>query len=325
MMRTLRHTKLKTGETIRIAALQAPAGRYARPIRRLLHHKGQPWLMHVDLANEGRTDALRTTFYVAVLGTRLLGNVMIVDDSRVGILGHVFTLPEHRRKGICQNLMAAALDDFAARGGRILTLGTNYDSPPYWIYRGFGFRSVEPQNGHMVAEMRRGELRNYFAPSPTHVAPARWEHWPGISLLFMIPSGDRIRSMAQRVLGPDGFEAGFLDFQCRRERQNAQLNVLLTDSDAVVGAASVQRDSRWPGPVYLLDFFVHPNFTHSQEALVHSLALPRQAKVQTYLDRPSAERVKLLRRLGFRLEAVLASQLWGTSGARDVVIYSLKT
>ncbi|HPD17948.1 MAG TPA: hypothetical protein PLE19_23670, partial [Planctomycetota bacterium] len=77
MIRTLRHVRLRSGERLRVAALVAPAGRYAKAIRAFLAHKGQPWLLHVDLANQGLTDRLRTTYYVGFLGRDLGGNVMI--------------------------------------------------------------------------------------------------------------------------------------------------------------------------------------------------------------------------------------------------------
>ncbi len=324
-MRTLGETRLKTGESLRIAAVRAPAGRYARPIRRLLEHKGPPWMLHVDLANQGQTDALRTAYYVGLLGTRIVGNVMIVDDGRVGILGHVFTAPEHRRKGICQRLMATALGDFRARGGVVLTLGTGYNSAPYGIYQGFGFRGVEAGNGHMLLEVQPGDLSRYFEPSATRVADGRWEHWPGISLLYMNLEGDRIRSMAHGVVGPDGFEGGFLDFQTRRASRAAQLRVLLSSTNAVVGAAILQRDTRWPRFVHILDLYVHPNFRGQESGLVRGLSLPRDAKVQAYLDHPSSGRRKALHDLGFRHEATLRRQLPAESGRINVLIYSLAT
>jgi hypothetical protein len=283
-------------------------------------------MAHVDLANQGHVDELRTTYYVGLLGSRIVGNVMIVGDGRAGILGHVFTRPEHRRKGICRHLMAAAVDSFRARGGLALSLGTGYDSPPYWIYHGFGFRGVEPGNGHMLFESRHGDLDRYFAPAPVQVADIRWEHWAGLSLLYMQPVGDTIRSHAYGVYGPVGFEGGFLHHQTQRERLGAQAKVLVTRPEgSVVGAAILQRDTRWPGPIYTLDLFVHPNFGGSEALLVRALALPGGAKLQAFLDRPSRRRVQALRRQGFRHEATLKGQLGRAGPPTDVLIYSRHT
>jgi GNAT superfamily N-acetyltransferase len=325
MIRTLRHATLRTGERLRIAALQAPAGRYAHAIRQFLSHKGQPWLTHVDLANQGQVDDLETTYYVGFLGRAIAGNVMIVGDGRVGILGHVFTDPRHRRKGICCELMAAAVEGFRLSGGLALSLGTGHDSPPYRIYHGFGFRGIEPDNGHMLFESHPGGLARWFAPAPVRVADVRWIHWAGISLLFMQPEGDAIRSQAYGVFGPVGFEGGFLHLQAQRERLAVQAKVLVTRRGAAVGAAILQRDPHWPAAIHTLDLFVHPNFEGSEDPLLRALKLPKEARIQAYLDAPSAGRARALRRHGFRLEATLRGQLVRLGRATDVLLYSRRT
>ncbi|HRR82662.1 MAG TPA: GNAT family N-acetyltransferase [Planctomycetota bacterium] len=324
MIRTLRHVRLRSGERLRVAALVAPAGRYAKAIRAFLAHKGQPWLLHVDLANQGLTDRLRTTYYVGFLGRDLGGNVMIVDDGRVGILGHVFTSPIHRRKGICHELMAAALEGFRASGGRVLSLGTGFDSPAYWIYHGFGFRSVAPGSGHMLLELAPGAVDAQFAPGRLRVADARWHHWPGLSLLFLQPRGDWLRAYSCGVLGQEDFEGRFLDLQRHRAPRHTQAKVLLA-GERVVGAAILQRDRLWPGDIYDLDLFVHPGFCAGESSLLRSLKLPRRAKIQAYLDRPSASRAATLRAAGFTLEATLRRQALVCSRPADVQVLSLIT
>ena len=325
MIETLRHARLKTGERLRIAALTAPAGRYAEAIRQFLAHKGQPWLLHVEMANQALTDRLRTTYYVGLLNGGLVGNVMIVDDGRVGILGHVFTAPDHRRKGICQHLVAAATEGFRAAGGRALTLGTGFESPAYWIYHGSGFRSIGPGSGHMVFEARPGAFTRHFAPAATRVADAAWEHWPGISALFIQGEGDRLRSAAYAVHGSVGFEGGFLTLQCQRKRLGVQAKVLITRTGAVVGTAILQRDSRWPAPVHILDLFVHPSFRGQERRLLRSVRLPAAAKIQAYLDLPSAGRARALQAAGFRREATLRGQLRVGPRAVDVAVLTLRT
>jgi len=325
MIRTICHARLRTGERLRVAALEAPAGRYAGAIREFLGHKGQPWLTHVERANRDEADALRTTYYIGLLGRRIVGNVMVVGDGRAGILGHVFTRPDQRRKGICTHLMAAATEDFRASGGLVMTLGTGYDSPPYHIYASFGFRGIEPGNGHMVFESQPGALGRYFAPARTRVAEVRWEHWAGISLLYMLPGGDEVRSFAYGVYGPVGFEGGFLHFQTQREQLDARARVLVTRAGSVCGVVLCQRDRRWPSGVYTLDLCVHPAFAADSPRLLRAVPLPRRVKVQAYLDRPSASRVAALEAVGFRREAVLKAQLLRVGAPRDVLVLSRST
>jgi len=325
MIRTLRTVRLKSGERLRVAAITAPAGRYARAIRRFLDHKGEPWLTHVERANRDDVDDLRTIYYVGLLERRIVGNVMIVGDGRAGILGHVFTDPAQRRKGICTHLMAAAVEDFRASGALAMSLGTGYDSPPYHIYAAFGFQGVEPGNGHMLFESQPGSLDRYFAPARTRVAEIRWEHWAGLSLLYMLPEADVLRSHAYGVIGPVGFEGGFLRFQTMRERLDARARVLVTAAGSVVGVALCQRDEHWPGPVYTLDVFSHPRFERRLAALLRAVPLPSGAKIQAWIDRPSSARSAALLAAGFHREAILKRQLHHGPGACDVLVFARAT
>ena len=320
MFQPLGRVTLKTQEKMRIGALRAPAGRFAKAIRQFLGHKGHPWLLHVDLANEGKTDALQTVYYIGLIGREIAGNVMIVSDGRVGILGHVFTAPQHRRKGICEALMRTAAGDFRTSGGLALSLGTGYNSPPYWIYHGVGFRGIEPDNGHMLFESQEGDLARYFAPGGVRVEDVRWEHWAGISLLYTQPVGDQIRSCAYGVYGPVGFEGGFLQLMSDRARLNPQAKLLVSRSGSVVGAAILQPDTRWQGRTYTLDLFVHPAFAGAEPKLLRALKLPRDGKVQAYLDRPSSSRAGALAAIGFRREATLSGQLDRHGCRTDVVV-----
>src|SRR5207249_1997860 len=131
----------------------------------LLGHKGQPWQHHIQAALQEPLDDLETRFYVGLLDGRAITNVMIVgtrlrvvsrgagrpEDAveAVGILGHVYTVPEHRRKGAYAQLMAAQMEHTRSLGYRLLTLGTGFETPPYWIYHRFGFRSIDGATGRM--------------------------------------------------------------------------------------------------------------------------------------------------------------------------------
>jgi hypothetical protein len=57
-------------------------------------------------------------------------NMMNIEYRGVGLYGHVFTKPEDRQKGAASALMPMLMDDFRARGGKALYLGTGYDSHP---------------------------------------------------------------------------------------------------------------------------------------------------------------------------------------------------
>src|SRR5689334_12172317 len=137
MYEKLGEQTLKTGETLEIGLVTAPDDAHMAGVQDLLGHKGGEWNEHIHAALAGDTDALETRFYLGLLEGRPAANIMTVERHGVGILGHVFTRPEERRKGICQAVMARQMDHFRARDGHVLLLGTGFESPPYWIYHSF--------------------------------------------------------------------------------------------------------------------------------------------------------------------------------------------
>ena len=59
-------------------------------------------------------------------------------------------------------------------------LGTGYDSAPYHIYHGEGFRGIEAGSGTMEYYPESGAAfrEHWFAPGPVEVRAASWENWP---------------------------------------------------------------------------------------------------------------------------------------------------
>src|SRR5262249_56726937 len=107
----------------------------------------------------------------------IITQVMIVGAAGAGILGHVFTRPDQRRKGAYQLLMAHQMRDTAARRFRVLTLGTGFDSPPYWIYHSFGFRSIADGSGQMKWQAQPDAEAELYRPRPTRGREPRWGGW----------------------------------------------------------------------------------------------------------------------------------------------------
>src|SRR5690242_15346887 len=125
---------LKTGEILRIECLTAPDEERAGQIKSFLAHKPSSYRWHIDAAFAGECDDLETRFYIGLLDGQLVGIIMTVEARGVGILGHVRTREDQRRKGICQAIMSHKMQDFRQRGGHVLLLGTGYQSPAYHIY-----------------------------------------------------------------------------------------------------------------------------------------------------------------------------------------------
>jgi GNAT superfamily N-acetyltransferase len=312
-------TTLKTGEELEIGVIRAPEREYADQIQKFLDHKPDCFKRHIDLCLAGPLDELETRFYVGLLEGQVISQVMIVEYAGVGILGHVFTRPEHRQKGAYRAVMAQQMEDFRQRGSEFLLLGTGFESPPYWIYHSFGFRSVTGDSGFMRYAASEDFEARWFAPAPAQVVDVKWRHWPMLNALFGQKEGDFLRSVALGLFGPRNFEGGFLTFrEALEERASHQAKLLETEAGAVVGCATVWPDPRWPG-TYLLDVFVHPNFAAEMSPLLAALA-PVEAKTLAYAEASATARNAALEKAGFRQEGTLTQQLRQPDGRVEEVV-----
>ena len=141
--------ELKTGERMEVGVVTAPDTPHAEEMKQFLGHKPGNYKWHIERCVTEVLDALETRFYVGKLNGAVITNIMTVEYQGVGILGHVFTLPQQRRKGAAKGVMAYQMEDFRQRSGSALYLGTGYNSHPYYIYQSFGFESVFPESGFM--------------------------------------------------------------------------------------------------------------------------------------------------------------------------------
>jgi hypothetical protein len=300
--------ELKTGERMEVGVVTSPDAAWRDRIAPFLDHKGPEWRAHIVRALEGPLDGLETLFYVGTLGDEIISQVMIVGSAGVGILGHVFTRPEQRRKGAYQLLMAHQMRDIAARGYRALTLGTGFDSPPYWIYHSFGFRGIAEGSGQMKWLAHPEVEAELYRPRPTRVRELRWGDWGAAGLLAfqpLAPEEEWPRSAAMGCLGVGSLEGPFIGFQLRREREpRARARALVTEEDLAVGWASLMPDSRWFGQTMVLDAHVHPAFAGGLDALIDSLDWP-DADVVAYVRAGAPRKASALRRHGFQPAATL--------------------
>lgn len=312
---------LKSGEMLEIGIVTAPDERFAEPVRRLLSHKSSPWYAHIEGALAGDIDRLETRFYIGLLDGKPVGNVMTVEQYGIGIFGHVYVEPEHRRKGICRAIMTRQMEHFRARGGQVLLLGTGFESPPYWIYHSFGFRSL--RGGFMRYGVEPAEVfeARWFAPGPGRIATAEWRHWPLVALLASVPGPEYLRSLAWQVFGIGNLEGPYVEYMYRQGQTGGpQAMMLETEQGAVVGCATLTAHNPWPN-VFLLDVFTHANFTDRTTDLVRALGLP-PGRTVCYVDTGAPEKAVALKACGFVHEATLPGFLRAEEEARDVWVYA---
>ena len=318
--------KLKTGESMEVGMLSAPDASYAEEIKKFLGHKPGNFKWHIERCVTEALDELETRFYVGKIDGKIITNIMTVEHEGIGILGHVFTSPDQRRKGACKGTMAYQMEDFRQRNGRALYLGTGYNSHPYHIYHNFGFESVFPESGFMKYQADDDFDNTYFASTNTYPKPAEWHDWPKLTALSGIVGSDTLRSLKWNVYGPTNFESGFLTFKHTLETDDIfdDAKLLTTNNRAIVGWATVCRDSRWQDNIALLDLFFHPNFVNSVPDLLAALKFP-EMKVQCYVDSGAEKKAEVLETAGFSCEGRFKNQFEYRGQHYDVLVFGRET
>lgn len=315
-----------SGRTFEIGVVLGPDPERRAAVNNLLVHKGGDWQAHIDAAMSGNTDELETRFYVATLDGGLVANVMTTEWHGQGILGHVFTRPEHRRQGICRQVFAAAMRDFAERGGRLLLLGTGFESHPYWIYHSFGFRSLDGGFMRLLDGDAEAYEREWFAPSPVKCVELRWRHGPSLAYMASLPGLSHLRHVGWSVHGLGNLEWQLI-WQIRQQLEGGAVRatVLETSDGRAVGAATVLPFSpgagraAWPG-VSLVDALAYPAFEDGIPELLASLRAD-DGKQIAFVEVGNVGLRRGLEAVGYACEGTVPGMVASTSGAPDVLVY----
>jgi len=314
---------LHTGETLETGVVLAPDDGHAPLVRPLLTHKSSKEQWHLDEVFAGRTGPLETRFYLGLVNESPVCNIMVSEHDGIGIVSHVYTVPEQRRKGIAREAMTGQMADFTARDGRYLTLVTEFGAHPYRLYRSFGFRSVQPGAGHMKFMTGAGSELELYETGEARAVHADWKSWPSLNVLCAQHDLPVLRNVAFGHLGPRMFEYAFLDLmKSLREDPMYQVRLLVTDRGAVTGYATLVPDTRWRGETLLLDLFVHPAFTACWGPLLDSFDLPAERKVQCHVATGDAKKTAALQDAGFVREATLRKQFKAAGQAMDIEVYA---
>ena len=226
---------LRTGEQANVRRVTGPEPARAAQVLALLHHKSPLYLEPAARALAAGLLGLGAHFYVAAIGDELAANVTIHDTfpEAVGLLMHVYTAPAHRRKGLAQALMQAAVDDFGDRSGRLIYLNTEYGSSPFRIYQRVGFEPVG-RRGDMRRQSVPHAEEQFFAPGETHVVDLDWGDWPLLDALYLCEGGWHVRSLYYEQWGVCGAEGEFPAL-----RQALGAGVMLTEQALKTPAGAI--------------------------------------------------------------------------------------
>jgi hypothetical protein len=319
MYERLSEAALKTGERMEIGVVTAPDSAWKDRILPFLGHKGEPYASHIRRSFDGPLDELETRYYVGHRDGQVLTEVMIVGARGAGILGHVYTLPEHRRKGAYQAVMAAQIADMPRCGIRLLSLGTGFDSPPYRIYHSFGFEGIGPGRGEMLWRASPHAEAGLFQAGAVTARDARWDDWGyfgWLGLLSIGPDEEVPRSRIMRLKSRGIMEGPFVRLMLTCEQQaGMSVRVLHSESGATVGWAILAPDPQGLEDSWTLDLHAHPSFAHQLPALAADLPWP-DAPVAALIAEPSGPKAVALEAAGFTRAARLPTWMKTDGGRR---------
>lgn len=323
MYTRLVHKTLRTGENLNICVVKAPDDQYQDLVRPIISHKHDNEQWHLDEVFADRVESLETRFYLGLLENRTVCNIMVSEHSAAGIVSHVYTKPEHRRKGIARLVMTEQMEDFRARAGQFLALTTGYDTTPYFMYQSFGFQGVIVGTGHMKYMRDAQYETDQYKLTSARVIPADWTNWPALNVFCAKADLAPLRNIALGHLGPRMFEGAYISLMRQlRGSQETQAYLVVNSFGAVVGYATLVPDTRWMSQLYLLDLFVHPTYSDYCRNLMQAFSLPADRKIQCHVASDDFAKIEVLSEAGFEKEGFLRKHPIGAGEVMNVGIYA---
>ena len=283
----------------------------------LLSHKRGPWMDDIRSRTQGECGGSLDHYILARADNRLVAHLwytVSADDKRIGFLGHVYTRPDYRRKGIASRLMEAAMADFVGEGGMVMQLYTsNVVTVPF--YERFGFENVYAgQALHEIDWYMRypaeaqGLLDRWLSPAESKIRKVGSGDLPKYCLLYNLEHRTRLKDCAQGIGTGLECEYKFITTVDKISRSEGVCCVL-ENGEIIVGAASLMK----PGFTHLshvavVDFYLHPGFkSRGRELLDACLSQTSELGVEiVYAMGVDEEKRRTFAHLGLRQKAVLA-------------------
>ena len=318
-------TRLKDGREMTLLSVASPAPSDTEQMRDLLGHKGEPWVWQIRQCLDGLTPGLDTFFYIARVDEILVGNVTVFRNGDIACIAHVYTDPNYRRLGIARVLLDAATDAFADTHGRLIVLGTGYDSMPWHLYESCGFRGTCP-------EQRYGGMARFFTDDSWQtfqngpvgdIRPAAWRHFMGMQVLFGAPGDIQLRSLLLPSIGPRLVEGQFILLQWRLSQGEAiAAHVIEGPGATVLGCAVLGRHPFWGERARrnVLDLYALPSAYAAVPQLIAAITREHDEPLECWCDIRADALIALLKDSGFRQEAELRSALQFGHASGDVAL-----
>ena len=326
MIETLGTVLLRSGESLAVKLLVPPEEGHAERLAHFLEHKGDMSRRSILQRLRGKYAAsCGDRYFFGEIDGKIAGQLWYgYANSGTGIanFGHVYTEPEHRRKGIARELMKFFLEDFHAGPARIALCGTG--TP--WvarIYFHFGFQPVVEgaDRGALIlikegcGEDFRAVEAEYFLPGQA-LAVRTGDVSQRHDIDKLLSAALMVRNMSSRRVAMASLVRSYEDAIFRVEDGQGLVTVATTPGNHTMGWAFIlNTGSRLETNTRIFDYEIHPNYADAARQFIEgSLALAEDAGVaQVYAYIPGCEpgKLKVLTESGFREAARLMGSLAG--------------
>lgn len=324
----------KRKEKLIIKEIVSPSPRYAKIIPKLLAHFGHPWVENIERRVRGDfVEWSRDYFFLGEINNELIANVWytVPQDARgIGLLGHVFTKPEHRKKGIATHLTEIALERFSQEKGKVMYLFFE-NTAAHKIYKKLGFREY---NGKIMRYLSANIFPSnfdesyFFHEGETVANETNWGDLPRFQALYAFPHLITVKDYNYRIFTGEELEGKFIEMMNDQEEGKSSLGALRNSRGVVVGAVSLVKLSGCEERIGNLDFFIHPHYlSQADKLLCFSLKKAKEKSLQlirVYLSSLDVEKIDIVRNLGFLREATLRDQFQYQGEKYNLLIFTKK-
>ncbi len=303
-----------------------------RDLVELLAHKGDPWIGDIRRRLAGAMEGAQDYYFVARYQDQLVGHVWyttLAGTPELGLIGHVYTVPPFRRRGISARLVEMALDDFRQRGGRAMQLFT---STPYTLdfYGRFEFENLYQNQAYHATDWYMcspsgayEELQRAVAGTRGVVKPLSAGALPQFCLLYNIERRTRLKNRAQKI--GLGLEAELAFIHSWQEVDSGRTICHCTGDDHfLTGVAAISRlEFPHQAHIGMFDLYVEPNNVwHADELAEACLAARDTLGIETlYAMAVDPDKERMLQHLGFRAETTLPRHFRVAAQYYDVQVY----
>lgn len=341
MITQLGNVRLRTGEEMIVKCIEPPEGKYEEKlIKFLMPMVGESsWLKDVKERIKGNyADFCIDRYFIGEIGGSIVSQIWYGLSKRTGMgnFGHVYTEPEHRKKGITNEIMKFFLDDFQKSKGKALFCGTG--SP--WIadiYKKYGFQLIKEKTacGSMAlikSEYAKDfkELEEEYFQSGLSVNARTGnigDQFDCDKILAYSTGIEKLSMDWHRVFLSSPIST-FMQALFKVENGKGVATVAESSKGSIVGYAFIlSSGSLIEDKSKTLDFIIHPNYmNYAVKFVEETIKIRKKEKtenIRCYISSSDKEKLSILLEAGFKEEAGLSDYCFLRNSYFDLKILRL--